>query len=183
MTYDESFYTDESRVALESAKVVLPILQPHLAFTTVIDIGCGTGAWAYVAQTHLACAVLGVDHGVPRHLLLIESYVDCDLENGYPCGGFDLAVCLEVAEHLPDTAARPLVTGLARARHILFSAATPGQPGVHHINCQPHTYWHALFAEHGFASHHLGPAFAGTPVADFYQRNMYLYTRSDDVLP
>lgn len=179
MTYDDAFYRDESRVALESAEIVLPILHHHLGFQSVIDIGCGTGAWAAVAQT-LGCAVLGVDHHVPTDLLLIETFIDCDLSQGYPCGGFDLAICLEVAEHLPDTAARPLVAGLARARSILFSAATPGQPGINHIHCQPHTYWHALFAEYGFAPEHLGPAFAGTPVADFYQRNMFIYRSQSD---
>lgn len=175
--YDETFYKEESDVALQSAEIVLPdLFHLHPEWGAIIDVGCGTGAWAHVAHT-LGKAALGVDRGVPEHLRLVTTYIDCDLTNGYPCGGFDLAICLEVAEHLPEPSAAPLVAGLVRARAVLFSAATPGQPGIGHINCQPHDYWHTLFRVHSFNPEYLGPNYQGTAVADFYQRNMYLYTK------
>ena len=66
---------------------------------------------------------------------------------------FDLVVCIEVAEHLDKAAAAPLVRTLTRtAPVVLFSAAPPGQGGHGHVNEQPRAYWHALFAQHGFAS-------------------------------
>lgn len=175
MTYDAAFYASEGRVARTSARIVLPrILEEHPA-ETLIDIGCGTGEWALAAHEY-GLHSLAVDHGVPVDQIVAPVYLDYDLSDGHPCGGFDLAVCVEVAEHLSESSAVPLVAGLARADAVLFSAATPGQPGVGHINCQLHDYWHDLFA-----THDLSPTFVGAwftdPVADFYRRNLYLYRR------
>lgn len=176
MTYDAAFYLAEDDTAYRSAQLTLPPILTAHNIQNVIDIGCGTGAWAHVAQQHGANAV-GVDHGVPPDLRRPIIYVDCDLTNGYPCTGFDLAICLEVAEHLPVESAEPLVNGLARARRVLFSAATPGQPGVNHINCQPHDYWHEKFLTYGFQWEHVGPTLP-EQVEDFYRRNMFIYERT-----
>jgi hypothetical protein len=67
---------------------------------------------------------------------------------------FDLAVCIEVAEHLQRAAAAPLVQTLTSvAPVVLFSAAIPGQGGHGHYNEQPRSFWHALFAQHGSLDH------------------------------
>jgi hypothetical protein len=66
-------------------------------------------------------------------------------------GRFDLAVCLEVAEHLPASSAEAFVkflTGLAPV--VLFSAAIPGQGGTNHINEQFLSYWVKLFSQSGY---------------------------------
>ena len=173
--YDDQFFADEDRVAAESAILTLPLIFDRLHIRTVIDIGCGTGAWAHAAQ-ELGRAAVGVDHGVPASLRRPIVYVDCDLTNGYPCSGFDLAICLEVAEHLPESAAVPLVNGLTRAGAVLFSAATPNQPGVGHVHCMPHDYWHDLFLTRMFQWEHVGPQLPDG-VASFYKRNAFLYRR------
>ena len=173
--YDADFYALEDEVAATSAELTLPEILTEFYINTVIDIGCGTGAWAWTAQ-QMGATAIGVDHHVPEHLRRPVTHIDCDLTNGYPCAGFDLAICLEVAEHLPESSAVPLVNGLVQARVVLFSAATPGQQGVGHINCQPHDYWHTLFLTHGFDWEHVGPTLPDA-VADFYRRNMYLYTK------
>lgn len=172
MTYDAAFYEEEGRAALVSAEKVLPwLFAKHPAIWSVIDVGCGTGAWAAVAG-QLGRAAYGVDFGVPLDLTTCV-YVDHDLTDGYDCLA-DLAICLEVAEHLPESSAQVLVQGLAHAELVLFSAATPGQPGVGHVNCQPHDYWHDLFAAHQMYPTFIGDQF-DEPVADFYRRNLYLY--------
>jgi SAM-dependent methyltransferase len=177
MTYTPDFYTTEDEIAAASAALTLPpLFARYPSILSVIDVGCGTGAWAHTAQQHHRIAV-GVDHHVPVELRRPITYVDCDLSNGYPCTGFDLAICLEVAEHLPAETAPALVNGLARARIILFSAATPGQPGVGHVNCQPHEYWHDQFLTYGFQWEHHGPTLP-VEVADFYRRNMFIYERT-----
>lgn len=172
MTYDLGFYTDEWVAASTSAAVVAPWVLATYPVKSVVDVGCGTGGWARAFED-LGCSALGVDLEVPAPKVCSE-YVDCDLVNGYPCSGYDLAICLEVAEHLPDSSAALLVAGLAQAPTILFSAATPGQPGVNHINCQEHGYWHDLFATHGYDPLFIGGMF-DEPVADFYRRNMHIY--------
>jgi hypothetical protein len=64
---------------------------------------------------------------------------------------FDLALCLEVGEHLPAESAAPLVRFLVDASDtVVFSAAVPGQGGRHHVNEQWQSYWAGLFREHGY---------------------------------
>lgn len=178
--YDLDFYREEGRVALEAAQVVLPELRSYLIENdywprSLIDVGCGVGSWVTVAQ-QLGLVAVGVDL-IPQNWRHTPHIIQHDLTNGFPCTNYDIAVCLEVAEHLPAHSAEPLVAGLARAGIVLFSAATPGQPGINHINCQPHDYWHAQFAQHGMTPTHIGPLF-DEPVADFYRRNMFLYEHS-----
>lgn len=175
MTYDQAFYESEGATARTAARIVLPrILEDH-PVASVIDIGCGTGEWALAAHDY-GKITLAVDLLVPGELVVAPFFVEADLASGYSCAGFDLAVCVEVAEHLPEDAAGLLVDGLTEAGAVLFSAATPGQPGIGHVNCQPHTYWHDLFAEHDFSPTFVGEWFS-EPVADFYRRNLFLYRR------
>lgn len=175
MTYDIDFYTQETKIARASAEIVLPVVFDMLDNPLrVIDIGCGTGAWASVANDH-GCIIRAVDYDIPPNLAQVP-ITDYDLTDGYPCHGWDLAICLEVAEHLPEASGPLLIDGLAQATSVLFSAATPGQPGINHINCKPHDYWHLLFERHGLYPIHIGQQFS-EPVADFYRRNMFLYRR------
>jgi SAM-dependent methyltransferase len=176
VTYDETFYVEEGRVAAASAAPVADWYMTNYPDTrTVIDVGCGTGEWAW-AFAQRGCHVMGVDAHTPPALHVV-GVLPVDLTDGYPCDGYDLAICLEVAEHLPVEAAYWLVSGLAEAQRVLFSAATPGQPGIGHVNCQPHDYWHELFTAWGMTYTHIGPSF-GEPVADFYRRNMFIYEHS-----
>lgn len=67
------------------------------------------------------------------------------------CGPFDLAVSLEVAEHLPESHAPNSIASLTElAPLVLFSAAIPHQGGTHHVNEQWPEYWSSLFRERGF---------------------------------
>jgi SAM-dependent methyltransferase len=64
---------------------------------------------------------------------------------------FDLAICLEVAEHLQPEASPTLVNWLTQvAPIVVFSASVPGQGGHGHINLSPRDYWHNLFTNKNF---------------------------------
>ncbi len=64
---------------------------------------------------------------------------------------FDLAISVEVAEHLPPERATSFIADLtAFAPLVLFSAAIPGQGGTDHVNEQWPGYWSRLFAAHGY---------------------------------
>jgi SAM-dependent methyltransferase len=95
--------------------------------------------------------------------------------------GFDLAVCLETAEHLPPWSASPLVHVLTRAPMVLFSAAPPGQGGTSHINEQPHEYWRKRFVKEGFdldrGDDALRSAVARLDLPWWYAANIHLYSR------
>lgn len=99
--------------------------------------------------------ILGVDGPwVPRDQLAIpeSQFFEHDLTRPLTLDRrFDIALCLETAEHLPAEAAEPLVRTLTEAAPVvLFSAAIPEQRGEGHINLQWPQYWIELFAARGY---------------------------------
>ena len=74
----------------------------------------------------------------------IKKFIETqDLENNIQIESkFDLAITLEVAEHLSEIRADSFIDDLcALSDLILFSAAIPDQGGRHHINEQWQSYW------------------------------------------
>jgi hypothetical protein len=66
---------------------------------------------------------------------------------------FDLAMSLEVAEHLPARSARDFVATLVKlAPVVLFSAAIPHQGGTRHVNEQWPRYWATLFDQFNYGA-------------------------------
>jgi SAM-dependent methyltransferase len=126
----------------------------NVAPSSAVDVGCGTGRIiARLASEGVAIrGVEGSKHAIELSPVR-ERIVRHNLEHGVPdLGRFDLALCIEVAEHLPQRAAEPLVAGLTRlSDRVIFTAAPPGQGGTHHVNEQPRSYWIALFDQHGFS--------------------------------
>ena len=156
MTYDRSFFRYVDETALASAEVIVPIVVGALHCRSVLDVGCGTGAWLSVYARRGVEDVVGADGDyVQRDMLMIaaDRFVSTDLTHGFDFGRrFDLVQSLEVAEHLPVSASDLLVDNLcSHAGTILFSAAVPGQGGEHHVNEQPYERWRARFAARGFA--------------------------------
>lgn len=150
--YDKGFY-DMIRPGVESsAKALVPTLINLLEPESVIDVGCGEGWWAYEFFQH-GCRVIGVDNGAIPTSPLNEKFRAVDLTKPFPdLGKWDLAVCLEVAEHLPVIRAEGFIRDLCNlAPDIIFSAAIPGQGGVGHINEQWPDYWVKLFELNGYA--------------------------------
>jgi SAM-dependent methyltransferase len=153
--YDAAFYRYLSEGASQSAAAVLPILLRLFPVGSVVDFGCGQGAWLSVWKTLGVTRVRGLDGDyVDRRALLIdrEEFAPADLSRPVDLGEtFDLVQSLEVAEHVPAPAAETFVDNLVRhGRRVLFSAAVPGQIGVEHVNERPYAYWRELFARRGY---------------------------------
>jgi SAM-dependent methyltransferase len=185
-SYDGEFFGALSEGVLESARVVVPLVLNLVRPASVVDLGCGQGEWLRVFKDHGVPAVLGLDGDyVDRSKLLIDpaEFWAGDLSGPIRLEGrSDLAVCLEVAEHLPAPAGRALVAALADAAPlVLFSAAVPGQGGVHHLNEQWPDYWADLFAEHGLRR--LDPIrrhiWQDQRVWWWYRQNLFLYARPE----
>ena len=184
-TYDADFYDYINSGARHAAQLLAPGLVERLpsAPRSVLDVGCGAGAWL-AAWQQLGVDVCGVDGDyVDRERMLIDPalFIPHDLARPFDLGRqFDLVQCLEVAEHLPEEVAVSLVTCLCRHGDIvLFSAAPPGQGGENHVNERPYAYWRDLFAAQGFAMYDaVRPLLAAdTEVKPWYRYNMFLYLR------
>ncbi len=180
-TYDLSFYWDNQYNSINSAQRVLHLLLGNLDHQSVVDFGCGTGTWLWVAQAFGAQEILGIDgEYVPRSLLLIpqDCFLAADLEHPITLARqFDLAMSLEVAEHLSPEAADGFVDSLCNASEvILFSAAQPGQNGDGHINEQPLEYWIEKFNTHAYRPIEIKQHFKNdTGIASWYRNNLILF--------
>ncbi|HTZ78604.1 MAG TPA: class I SAM-dependent methyltransferase [Stellaceae bacterium] len=152
-----------------------------LRVESVLDVGCGRGAWLS-EWSRQDVSVTGVDGSyVDRKSLLIPEsrFIAADLSRPIDLGRkFDLVQSLEVAEHLPEAAADTFVDTLARhGPTILFSAAVPGQGGEHHVNEQPYDYWRDKFRRRGYlAFDALRPMLTGDHrVEPWYRYNVLLF--------
>lgn len=157
--YSEAYYAACTDVSGRSARRVVPHVMRLLSPASVIDLGCGMGTWLRTFADAGVGTILGIDgdHVAPAHMQIEPGhFVARDLAVSLELPGdvpqrFDLAVSLEVAEHLAPTRAAGFVADLtAVAPAILFSAAVPHQGGTGHVNEQWPEYWAALFAECGF---------------------------------
>lgn len=140
---------------VEGAREALRIIFPDEFPRSVLDVGCGSGTWLRAALERGAAEVLGVEGAeVPQDMMRVphDLITHADLNQPFNLHRrFELVMCLETAEHLEPESAETLVESLVRhGDTILFSAAIPGQPGIHHVNCQWPSYWQRLFNGHGF---------------------------------
>lgn len=154
--YDRHFYQRRRQATLHAARRILGLVRTQIAFRSVVDFGCGTGTWLSVAKELGAENVRGYEGSWLKAEWFDEPGLDIQsaaLEQPLPVtGSYDLAISLEVAEHLPASRAESFVTELCgAARHVLFSAAPPGQTGDGHIHERWPDYWVALFAAQGYA--------------------------------
>jgi SAM-dependent methyltransferase len=186
--YDSHFLSYGRSVATKSAQVIVPILQEALHPTSVLDLGCGRGAWLEVWKAHGASEVRGIDGDyVDRADLAIDQpeFCACDLGGAIDLERrFDLVQSLEVAEHLPEARARGFVEDLCRhGDTVLFGAAPPGQGGEQHINEQPYAYWRSFFEELGYeAFDFVRPQIAShRDVAPWYRYNIILYVKRETI--
>lgn len=146
--YGQDFFSVIREGCQRSAEVVVPLALDALNPKRVVDVGGGEGWWAKAFEDR-GCEVLCVDGDYAEPVV---PHIVADLEQPLPpVGKFDLAVSLEVAEHLSPGRAPSFVSDLCRlAPVILFSAAIPGQGGTGHRNEQWPAYWVDLFEAEDF---------------------------------
>jgi SAM-dependent methyltransferase len=182
-SYSRSFFALQGETSSRSASVVVPIVVDLVGeVRSVIDVGCGSGEWLATFTQHGAEDAFGIDaQHVPRELLAIptDAFMVHDLRIPLSVGReYDLAMSLEVVEHLPPESAARLVSDLvALAPIVLFSAAIPFQGGTEHLNEQWPDYWAELFAAHGFSPIDLirDRIWADPAVDWWYAQNTLLY--------
>lgn len=170
--YGPDFFKGRTETVLMSAAVVVPLIIEYTKPESVLDVGCGQGEWVNAFE-ELGVMAFGVDIAAPDHLTRHDL-----IEPLFLGRTFDLVLCLETGEHLPESAADTLVDSCAwHSDTVVFSAAVPGQEGKGHINCQPHEYWHEKFAARGYEMWDpFRPLLAGDHrVSSWYRDNLFLY--------
>jgi SAM-dependent methyltransferase len=186
--YTPQFYEAHQGGARRSARQIIPLVLNWVHANSVVDIGCGTGSWLAVVRECGIDDILGVDgHHVDQDQLEIpqDKFVPRDLTGPVDLGrSFDLAISLEVAEHLPAECASTFVASLVRlAPIVLFSAAIPGQGGTHHVNEQWQDYWANLFQKHAYvAIDMIRPAiWHDCQIEWYYRQNALIYAHKESL--
>ena len=171
--YGPEFFEGRTGPLLSSISVIVPVLVAGLQPKSMLDIGCGQGEWVEAFRQHGVFSI-GVDISAPEG----EGYRRHDLTEPLDLGwDYDMVLCLETGEHLPEDAADTLVeTACWHSDTIVFSAAVLGQEGIGHINCQPHEYWHEKFQERGYRVYDsVRPLIQHPAVSPWYRDNIFVY--------
>lgn len=188
--YGGTFHSTRDSETRYAAEKILKIVYDHFGkLDNVIDIGCGVGTYLYVARQLGASHIQGVDgEWVDKNLLVIsqEDFEVVDLgvavKKNSINGKYDLAISMEVAEHLPKESAKEFVDMLCKLSPIvLFSAAVPGQGGVGHMNEEWQSYWAKLFYENNYMPVDLirPRLWSNSSVYFWYRQNSMVYVRKD----
>jgi SAM-dependent methyltransferase len=185
--YDATYYARRVEApALESAGPIADSIVGELRPRSVVDVGCGTGA-LLEALRERGCEVFGFEYSKAalaycRERKLAVAKFDLEKDAWSDERTFDVAVSMEVAEHLPAAAADRYLDLLVRlADTIVFTAAPPGQGGTDHINEQLPEYWLGKFAQRGFGLDEMRSRRwretweAGGKVRDWYYRNLMIF--------
>lgn len=192
--YSRKFFEGIREASSRSAAVAVPKILEVYPARSVIDVGCGIGTWLKPFAELGVKRIAGLDGDyVDREQLVIPRtcFVGCNLDAPFDfteldrCIGtserFDLAISLEVGEHLPVARATSLVSDLcALADVVLFGAAIPFQGWQRaHVNEQWQSYWAAKFASNGYdAFDALRPLIWSLPdIAYFYKQNTIFYVK------
>ena len=164
-----------------SPRTIVPMVMALTKPRKVADWGCNCGVWLKTFKD-CGCKIQGFDvlpWDETSHLERSE-FRQADFEKGVPIHKCDLALCLENAEHVAEEWANDLIDALCESAPIvMFSAATPGQGGDHHVNEQPHSYWHRKFFERGYGLFDwIRWAVMDDPaVYKWYRDNLFIYSR------
>ncbi len=153
--YEENYYAKRQRDPWRSdAHNVASTLNEYFDPDSVIDFGCAIGSHLEPFLEHDVeiKGIEGNSAAFEHAVVPSDTLEQHDLREPYQTARtYDLALCFEVAEHIPDRFADVLVDTLVSASDtIVMTAAPPGQGGTHHVNEQEPDYWYEKFDQRGF---------------------------------
>lgn len=183
--YGHDFYNSQIYGSLQSAQVYLYHLFSIWGVPeSVADLGCGRGAWLATCRDLGVRRTVGFDGDWNSQEDMLDRNIEfhpVNLEMEFPLTEtFDLAISLEVAEHLQPESSDAFVESLARlSGAVLFSAAFIGQPGANHINNRLHSFWASKFLARGYLPFDLfRPVFWNDDrVEPCYRQNTFIYVK------
>ena len=188
--YTETWFDSHTKSSYYSSQRIVPKIKELYKPKSIIDVGGGVGAWCKTFEENQINALCIDGDYINSNQIICKNFLKANLESELPINSIskfnpDLAICLEVAEHLSPDRAETFINELTKtAPTIIFSAAIPGQGGTNHINEQPHEYWHKLFEKYGFEKteelRNIVNTF--TDVDWWYRQNIFTYIKKSDKL-
>ncbi|WEK05016.1 MAG: class I SAM-dependent methyltransferase [Candidatus Devosia phytovorans] len=183
--YPTGFYDNRRAHTALAAERILAALPAGLKRSSVADIGCGTGTFLAAALATGAGRAFGIEGDWVTAAMLDDAriaFAPQDLEQPFTGPKVDLAISLEVAEHLSPGRAPGFIADLVSlAPAVLFSAAIPGQGGVGHRNEQWHSFWATLFAAQDYRAYDIirDTIWTDEDIPAWYRQNAILYLSAD----
>lgn len=120
---------------------------------TVIDVGCGAGHSLkyFFSKGLIGIGVEGFEEAINRSPVK-ENIVKHDYTEGafVPTSNYDLGWCCEFVEHVEERYLDNFMKTFEKCTYVAMTHAVPGQPGYHHVNCQPASYWIDVFLRYNF---------------------------------
>ena len=182
--YDGEFYKRQAEGSKKSAFVMLETLFALYKPRSVLDIGCGVGAWLSAAEALGVEKLYGYEGDWVKKEMLLSNRIELtsmDLSEAFVSQQkADLAMSLEVGEHLPKANSTVLVSALCSASDVvLFGAGIPYQWGTSHINLQWQSFWVDLFKKHNFTAYDVirTVVWRNDSVEWWYRQNALLYVK------
>jgi SAM-dependent methyltransferase len=190
LTYNPVILELFHSIGLQNApKVVEAVRATFPAARSVIDVGCGSGAFA-AEFSRKGIKAIGLEHSPHGVRLARAQGVDCrNFDVAKPRAPqisetADLVYSFEVAEHVPAALAGDFVQFMSELGPlIIFAAAHPGQGGIGHINEQPTSYWIQKFDAAGFRyspdeTEALRLVFQNHQTSDWFFKNTCVFRRA-----
>lgn len=186
--YSKTYYASLNKEESDQAKMLAKILTKLYNPKSVVDIGCGTGLY-------LAPFNIEIKYGVDISAVAFDPELkkessrnlivkDLTKPKAIPLKT-DLAICLEVVEHVGDENVEVLMDNIVSASDILVvTSAPPGQAGLNHVNCQPQEYWQKKFEARGFHrdyhdEYQIVSYLMGVPHTVWIIRNLMVYKKNE----
>lgn len=188
--YNDKFYKSLTEGSYSSAKHYVSILSSlNINPKKVIDIGCGRGPWLKAFSDSGSKELVGIDGDWVSQGDMLDKkikFYSIDLSSAViknPINKkFDLAMSLEVAEHLKPEQAITFVDYLTNfSDTILFSAAFRGQGGTDHFNERTHTYWAKIFNKNDYLPYDIfrSKVWENQEIDVWYRQNTFLYLKKN----
>lgn len=181
----KNFYKHRDTADL-SSRVIVPMLINLLHPKSVVDVGCGNGIFLQRFLKLGVNEIVGIDGPWVTHSDLkipAETFLSVNLNNPpFHKKRFDIALSLEVAEHLHPQSSNRFVKYLTQLSDmVVFSAAIPGQGGVNHLNEQWQSYWAKKFIKLNYLPYDfLRPRLWNQKRVSFwYAQNLIIYVKKN----
>lgn len=155
--FDISLYNDEffewhlkyaREYSIKTMDWFIEKYKPH----SVVDFGAAIGSYLESGYNK-GLEIRGFEISIsaqkytPWNIQDFIEYLDCT--QPIDVGKFDCVISFEVAEHLEPVGTDQFILNLINAtrKHLLFTAAPPGQLGTGHINLRPKEFWIEQFSK------------------------------------